>query len=98
MIDLIEETCEFIFHCGYELTFVLVIGGVVNFGEAVIDFLVPVHIQFFFIEDALVSEGHEELHWHASSVSILHFIEGTLIIPVFSLFLSTAEADPMRWP
>jgi len=98
LVDLIEETCEFVFHDSDKMVLVLVVRRVVYFGIAVINFLVPVHFQFFLVDNVLVSKRHKELYCHASSVSVLYLIITTLIIPVFNLFLSTDEAGPMRWP
>lgn len=98
LIDGIEEVRELFFDGCNELVLIFVIWRVVNFGEAVVNFLAPTHIKFLFVEDFFVSKWHQKLYRNGPSITILNFTKFTLIMPVFSLSLFTEVTEPIRWP
>lgn len=93
LINLIEEAAELFLEVLCEVIFCWIVSRVVHLGEAVVQFLVPSHAHLLFVEDVLISEGHQQLNWDGLPEGVLHQASHTLIRPALSWLLSTL-VDP----
>jgi hypothetical protein len=96
--DLVEKVAKLVFHVIYELSFGLEGFGIVNFGETIVDLLIPSHMHFFLVENGFIAKTHQHLNGDLFSIGVLDESSGTLIMPVFSKFLSTFVASGILWP